>query len=176
MTYFEEGPLLIRDMEAPDIQAFAGAFFAQGWAASKPIELFARYYTESVADRRRVVVALWNGAVAGYVHVLPQAKAGPFAGKGLPEIVDFNVLKVYQRRGIGGRLLDVAESLAREWASSVTLGVGLYRDYGIAQRMYARRGYVPDGSGLWWRDRPSQPGETVINDDDLILYLEKPLS
>ncbi len=40
-------------------------------------------------------------------------------------------------------LMDAAEARAAERSAIVGLGVGLYADYGSAQRMYARRGYLP---------------------------------
>jgi hypothetical protein len=38
--------------------------------------------------------------------------------------------------------------LVAERSDVVGLGVGLYPDYGTAQRMYVRRGYLPDGRGV----------------------------
>jgi len=45
--------------------------------------------------------------------------------------------------------MDQAEQIIAERSDIVGIGVGLYADYGTAQRMYARRGYVPDGHGLF---------------------------
>ena len=57
----------------------------------------------------------------------------------------------------------------------VCIGVGMYPGYGAAQRLYVKRGYVPDGSGLWYRDRPLAPMAPCANDDDLVLHLSKKL-
>ena len=95
---------------------------------------------------------------------------------GYPEIVDFNVLEKFQRKGIGTKLMDVAEKIASEYADTVYLGVGLHSGYGSAQRMYVKRGYIPDGSGVWYKDKPCTPYDTIYtNDDDLVLYLSKKL-
>jgi hypothetical protein len=48
-------------------------------------------------------------------------------------------------------------------------------DYGAAQKLYALRGYVPDGLGLHWKNHHVQHGEEVTVDDDLALYLTKEL-
>ena len=59
---------------------------------------------------------------------------------------------------------------------SVALAVGLHNGYGNAQRMYVKRGYIPDGSGAWYRGKPCAQYETdIANDDDLVLFLSKPL-
>lgn len=37
--------------------------------------------------------------------------------------------------------------------------------------MYISRGYVLDGRGISYKNVPVNPGETVMVDDDLLLYL-----
>ena len=83
------------------------------------------------------------------------------------------MLEKYRKNGIGIRLMDVAEQLARAYGPAVCLGVGLHSGYGGAQRLYAKRGYLPDGSGVWYRDAVCEPYAICRNDDDLILYLSK---
>ncbi|HEU0299590.1 MAG TPA: hypothetical protein VFR37_09055 [Longimicrobium sp.] len=51
-----------------------------------------------------------------------------------------------------------------------------YADCGAAQRLYVRRGYVPDGRGIHYDGRPVPGGEHVADDDDLVLYLVKDLA
>lgn len=67
--------------------------------------------------------------------------------------------------------MNAAEELATDYADIVYLGVGLHNGYGTAQRMYVKRGYIPDGSGVWYQDQVCKPYETYKNDDTLILYL-----
>lgn len=95
--------------------------------------------------------------------------------KGYPEIVDFGVLEKYRRHGIGTILMDAAEEIAAAYADTVYLGVGLHSGYGNAQRMYIKRGYIPDGSGVWYQDKICSPYEACTNDDDLVLYLSRKL-
>ena len=86
------------------------------------------------------------------------------------------MLQKYQCKGIGGKLMDAAEQIAARHSDTVCLGVGLCREYGSAQRMYAKRGYIPDGSGVWYQDKQCVQYETVCTvDDDLLLYLTKKL-
>ena len=72
-------------------------------------------------------------------------------------------------------MMEHVEAIAAQYDSVVTLGVGLHSGYGRAQKLYARRGYVPDGSGVWYRDAVAAQYAPVCNDDDLILYLYKNL-
>ncbi|MGI6255897.1 MAG: GNAT family N-acetyltransferase [Acutalibacter sp.] len=172
MTYYRDQNITVRPMVESDCEAFTQGFAAQGW--NKPLEQFQRYLQEQQEGVRKVLVGTWQGETAGYTTLLPQATAGPFAGKGWPEVSDFNVLQKFQRRGIGNKIFDVAEDLARP-QGTICLGVGLYDGYGTAQRMYVKRGYVFDGSGLWYQEHPQEPGGPCLADDDLILYLSKPL-
>lgn len=174
MTYYDKDSLCIRDMEPGDAAEFSAAFEGEGLAKGR--QLFEHYLAQAAGGERQVFAALWQGRPAGYVTLVPQAEAGPFRGLDLPEIKDFNVLPSVRRRGIGGALLDAAEEAAKGLGRTVTLGVGLYGDYGAAQRMYARRGYIPDGSGLWHGDKPVAPGREVTVDDDLVLFLAKELA
>lgn len=51
--------------------------------------------------------------------------------------------------------------------------MGLYPDYGSAQRIYVQRGYIPDGMGVTYNYERVSPGESVRLDDDLVLWFVK---
>lgn len=163
--------ITICSMKETDIDFFPAAFSAQGW--KKPQEQFISYYNQQQRGEICVFVAESGGFPAGYVLLLPHAVHGPFAARGIPTIADFNVLEKCQRAGIGSRLLDAAETAAAKEADEVCLGVGLHSGYGPAQRLYVKRGYIPDGSGVWYQDKPLMPYTACINDDNLVLYLSK---
>lgn len=76
---------------------------------------------------------------------------------------------------MGSKLMDVAEEIAAKYSDTVYLGVGLYSGYGSVQRMYVKRGYIPDGSGVWYGSGVCTPYSQCCNDDDLNLYLSKKL-
>ncbi len=171
--YCNDTPLVIRAMRESDVALLVHGFAEQGW--HKPAEQFELYLAEQKLGKREVVIAEMCGEVAGYVTLLPEKNAGPFAGLHLPEICDFNVLMKFQRRGIGEKLMDTAEMLAAERADTVTLAVGLHSGYGAAQRMYAKRRYIPDGTGCWYRDENLPQYSPCVNDDDLVFYMSKKL-
>ncbi|MBR5110465.1 MAG: GNAT family N-acetyltransferase [Clostridia bacterium] len=175
MVYYSDDALLIRSMEPKDAQVFTDGERTQGWNAD--IAKYQMRLADQAAGKAVSLVAVFQGQQAGYVNVYPDSAWGSFGGKGLPEIVDFGVLEKYRRRGIGSKLMDVAEQVASAYADTVYLGVGLHNGYGSAQRMYVKRGYIPDGSGVWYRDKPCTPYDTIYtNDDDLVLYLSKQLA
>ena len=55
------------------------------------------------------------------------------------------------------------------------IGIGLHPGYNAAQRLYGKRGYIPDGRGITYRDRFLKEGEHIVLDDDLVLHLTKRL-
>ncbi len=167
-------PPLIRPLRASDPALIASAFTAIGW--SKPRELYERYLVEQEARQRHVWLAFTSGQFAGYVTLNWQPAYVPFQAEGIPEIQDLNVLPAFRRRGIGSALLDTAESVAAERSKAVGIAVGLCPDYGPAQRLYVRRGYVPDGRGIAYRGHTVKYGEQVVVDDDLVLCLTRGLS
>ena len=72
--------------------------------------------------------------------------------------------------------MDIAEQIAARYSGTVCLGVGLHSGYGSAQRLYVKRGYVPDGSGVWYGNKVCPPYDASCeNDDSLILYMSKQL-
>jgi GNAT superfamily N-acetyltransferase len=156
-----------------DIEKFVKGFAEQNW--HKSCELFNKYYNQQENKEKEVIVAEVDGSVTGYVTLLPYTNVGPYAYKNIPEIVDFNVLIKYQRRGIGNKIMDVAEALAKENSDYVSLSVGLHYGYGTAQRMYVKRGYIPDGSGVWYNGKQLEQYMECVNDDDLTLYFLKAL-
>ena len=174
MIYRQDDELVIRDMEEADGPVFVEELTAQGWHPD--IEDFRARMKDRTEGKAVALTAVYRGQPAGYVYLYLTVREGPFKGKGWPMIVDFNVLKKDQRKGIGGRLMDAAERIAERYADTVCLGVGVCDSYGSAQRLYVKRGYIPDGSGVWYRGRQCVQYETVCTvDDDLVLFLYRKL-
>ena len=173
MVYYEDEKILIRDMVQSDAQIITDEEIAQGW--DQTIDKYEMRLEHQAAGKSIALVAEYKGNVAGYINVYPNSEWGAFANQGYPEIVDFGVLEKYRRNGIGSKLMDVAEQIALKYSEIVYLGVGLHSGYGSAQRMYVKRGYIPDGSGVWYHDKVCPQYEDCCNDDDLVLYLSKVL-
>ncbi|HFQ93343.1 MAG TPA: GNAT family N-acetyltransferase [Anaerolineae bacterium] len=163
----------IRPLRESDPEIISAAFTKIGW--DKPIAQYEQYLEEQRMGSRSVLVATIAGKFAGYVTINWQSYYAPFRAAGIPEIQDFNVLPHFRRRGIGTALLTRAEKLVAQRSSVVGIGVGMHSDYGNAQRLYVKRGYVPDGRGLTYDGRVLKPMENTVNDDDLVLYFTKSL-
>ncbi len=122
------------------------------------------------------LIATAGSDVIGYVAIVWESNYAGFRNRGIPLVHQIAVAGPFRRQDVATRLMDAAEQLARD-RGVATLGitVGLFDEYGPAQRLYARRGYVPDGRGACWGQRPLSKGMQVTMDDDLIVWLTKDL-
>ena len=75
----------------------------------------------------------------------------------------------------GSALMDEAEADARRTSDVVGLRVGLHSGYEAAQRLYVRRGYLPDGAGAILDGRSVSEGAQIRLDDDVTLRMTKRL-
>jgi GNAT superfamily N-acetyltransferase len=163
--------LHIRALRAADPPVMAEAFARMG----KRVSLFERNLAEQAAGMRSCFVATVLEAFAGYatIHWAPPYSA--FASCGIPEIQDLNVLPSFRRQGIATALLDLAEAQIAARSQIAGISVGLHPGYNDAQRLYIKRGYIPDGRGVTYNNRYLSEGETTILDDELLLHLTRPV-
>ena len=162
----------IKLLTADDIDTIVNAFTASNWT-EKPASIFETYCIEQNKQERIVWLAYQNNVFAGYVTLKWQSEYPYFKENNIPEIKDLNVLPSFRNQGVGSTLLDIAEKAAFENSDQVGIGVGLYPDYGAAQRLYVKRGYIPDGRGIAYEHRTLLPGESTVLDDELILWMVK---
>ena len=148
---------------------------AQAFVAYKPFEIFETYFAERQTGTRKVWIAFYQKEVAGYVTLNHDSLYVPFRQAAIPEIQDLNVLPEMRKKGIGNALLEAAECNAFKKSIHVGLGVGLHADYGDAQKLYIKRGYIPDKRGITYRYQSCEFGESFVLDDDLILWFTKTL-
>ena len=163
----------VREMTHEDPQIMAEVFRAQGW--NKPQDQYEKYYGEQTGSRRTVLVAELKGKFVGYLTIVWESDYSPFRDAGIPEIVDLNVVLAQQRKGIGSVLMDKAELRISEKSKVVGIGVGLSSDYGAAQILYVKRGYLPDGRGLHFHGRQLRFGDKTTVDHSLVMYFTKKL-
>lgn len=162
---------VIRPLISSDIPIIVARFVEHHWPKSSLI--FEHYLQEQQRGDRLVWIAEFHHQFAGYVTLVWQSTYPPFLEKQIPEIKDLNVLPSFRNQGVGTKLLTTAENEASHRSPIVGIGVGLYQDYGAAQKLYVKRGYVPDGQGITYHDQLVVPGSQVVVDDDLVLWMTK---
>lgn len=164
--------LKIVSLQKDHISQIVATFTAIGW--HKPASIYEQYLQEQALNTRKVWLAFQEEHFVGYVTLNLESLYLPFREQNIPEIMDLNVLPEYRQHGVGFYLLDIAEIWAFDIGyETVGLGVGLHKDYGAAQRLYIKHGYIPDGLGVTYNYVPTAYEESVKTDDDLVLWLTK---
>ncbi len=165
--------IILRDIQKSDCQVINQAFQAQGW--NKSVAQYMQYFAYQESGERDIILAELDGFFAGYLTIKWKSDYEPFQEKGIPEIVDFNVLQRFQRMGIGTKLMDEAERRIKKVSDFAGLGFGVTQDYGAAQILYFHRNYQPDGRGLIRNSKSIQLGENITIGHDIVFCLIKKL-
>ncbi len=172
-VYYHDDKLTIRSMRPEDAKVYYDTYLSYDWHPQ--METYENYYKEQQKGERLVFVPEYKGKVVGICTLVLHPSEGPWGGKDMPEIVDLCVFFHIHKSGIGSKLLDVAESEAGKRSDTVFLAVGCHSGYGPAQRIYVKRGYIPDGSGVWYQNKQLDQYAPCVNDDDLLLFMSKQL-
>jgi GNAT superfamily N-acetyltransferase len=133
-------------------------------------------YFEEAFGRSDIYMAYANKSLAGFCLLNFAPRYRIYRRLNIPEIQDINVLPAERRKGIAIALINYCEEIAREQGHDmIGISVGLSREYGPAQILYAKLGYVPDGNGVTYDREPIAPERAYRIDDDLSLMLIKPI-
>ncbi|MCE9506958.1 MAG: GNAT family N-acetyltransferase [Alphaproteobacteria bacterium] len=164
----------IRQATASDLDGL-GRIAAEMGTVHEP-GYFERCLAEQREKKRVVLIAAQAVRPVGYVQLIWQPLYQPFRKQDIPEIQDLNVIPEARQQGLGGRLVEACEALVRQAGKSAAgIGVGLYSRYGAAQRLYVKKGYIPDGAGVCYDDAAVRANEMRAIDDLLTLKLIKDL-
>ena len=172
-TYYSDEKLIIRSMISEDSNVLFDTYLSYGWHPN--IETYENYYKEQEKGKRLVFIAEYEGRVSGQCTLILNPNEGPWANRGIPEIADLTVFFDVHNKGIGNKILEAVEKEASKISRQVYLAVGVHSGYGPAQRIYVKRGYVFDGSGVWYQGKQLEQYAPCCNDDDLVLFMIKEL-
>ncbi len=168
--------VVIRPANESDIELLVRDYTAPWISAEEVRTRWQKYYEEQQNNMRTAALLAREGEILGYGSLLLRSLYPHFADSHIPEICDLWIHEKYQRTGLGTKLISWLEALAsKQGYSIVGIGVGLYADYGPAQKLYFKLGYAPDGNGITYKYQPTTPGETYPLDDELLLWLKKSL-
>jgi chloramphenicol 3-O phosphotransferase len=171
-----QAKILIRPMHAHDIAKIVSRYSFPWSTPEKTKSLWDTYYREQQEKIRTVAVLEKDHEILGYGSLLRKPECPFFTQKNIPEINAIWIDENHRNQGLGTALVKWIEDHARqEGHHQIGIGVGLYKDYGPAQRLYFQLGYIPDGNGITYKGQPTIPGQSYPLDDDLILWLTKSL-
>ena len=163
----------IRPLLQQDIQILGNLYFP--WSTrQKTIEKWTCYLEEQKTGNRLSCIVEYQDKIMGYGHLLFLSEYPHFRSQNIPEINDVWIYEPYRKQGLSTLLISHLEQKAKELGyQQIGIGVGLYRDYGTAQKLYFQLGYTPNGEGITHKHLPVVPGDSYPVDDDLILWLIK---
>lgn len=171
----QEKVAIIRVMGKNDIDALVNQFCFPWSTKQATTEKWVRYWCEHQEKIRTVYLLENKTQLIGYASLLHISEYRNFKRE-IPEINDVWVAEGWRNKGLGTMLIRHLENSARKMNyQHVGIGVGLYADYGAAQKLYVHLGYSPDGFGITYKYQPTVPGESYPLDDELILWLKKDL-
>ena len=165
----------IRNVINSDIAALQS--IATAMRAVHEVQYFERCLAEQSAGHRVLLLAEEDGALPlGYVQLIWSPVYPLFRRMNIPEIQDLNVIPDARQQGIGSALVDACEALVLEKGyGDIGISVGLHSGFGAAQRLYIRKGYLPDGAGIAYDEITVTAGEMRSVDDLLMLKMTKTL-
>ncbi len=165
----------IRSLAPKDIETLGDLHFP--WSSrEKTIAQWTLYFQEHQQGIRKAQIVLQQNSIVGYGHLLFQSEYPEFKNNDIPEIQALWIFDPFRNKGLGTKLIRHLETLACEKGyTKIGIGVGLYKDYGPAQRLYHHLGFSPNGEGVTYKYAPVIAGEAHPVDDDLILWLTKTL-
>lgn len=169
--------ITIRVMQDKDVSTLIKIFCFPWSSVEATRDKWVQYYKEHLEQIRTVYLLEKQGHILGYASLLRQSNYPSFKDDGIPEINDVWISAEHRGHGLGTRLIQHLEKKAcQENYRQIGLGVGLYQDYGSAQKLYIHLGYIPDGKGVIYKSQPVIPGDSYPVDDDFLIWLKKDLS
>ncbi len=168
--------LIIRQLNEEDIGILAQTFCFPWTNIEDSTKKWKMYFQDSINKSRFVVVIESNHDLIGYGSLLFNSKYSFFKESNIPEINDIWIKETHRRKGLGKKLINFLENKAISMGyKKIGIGVGLYNDYGSAQKLYCKLGYIPDGRGVTYKYFQVKAGKSLPIDDELILWFEKSL-
>ncbi len=160
-----EGDIILRDMEGADSQLLEKTFMHINHST------YTSYYEELLSGESELIIALYSGELAGYAKL--DWKDEELEEENIPVIKELHVIEDYRNKGIASRLMDELEKRAATKSQYCAIGVGLSETYEAAQHLLAKRGYEPDGRGIFYIEPGFIHDELEVDDNQALMMIKK---
>lgn len=160
-----EGDIILRDMESADSQLLEKTFMHINHST------YTSYYEEMLSGESELIIALYNGELAGYAKL--DWENEELEEENIPVIKELHVIEGYRNKGIASRLMDELEKRAATKSQYCAIGVGLSETYEAAQHLLAKRGYEPDGRGVFYIEPGLVHDELEVYDNQALMMIKQ---
>ena len=165
--------LQISELQQSFIAWAKTGYTKMGWGEDEGY--FETCLEQQEADKLVVLVSHNDTSYFGHLKLVWRPTYLNFRENNVPEIKDLNVIPNMRRQGIATGIIARAEQLAAKKCTSIGISVGLHHWYGPPQRLYAKRGYIPDGHGIYFNNIRVEVDDSITANDELVLHLVKKL-
>ncbi len=160
-----EGDIILRDMESADSQLLEKTFMHTNHST------YTSYYEEMLSGESELIIALYNGELAGYAKL--DWNDEELEEEHIPVIKELHVREGFRNQVIASRLMDELEKRAAAKSQYCAIGVGLSEAYEAAQHLLAKRGYEPDGRGIFYIEPGFIHDELEVDDNQALMMIKK---
>ena len=169
--------ITIRKLQEKEIDELVRVFTPPWSTPEATRKQWVQYFLEQEKGARVACVLERGKEFLGYGSLLLDPENLKFKENKIPEINSLWIGEKWRHQGLARKLIAYLEDLARKLGyKTVGIAVGLYADYGPAQKLYANLGYMPDGNGATYKGSLVIPGESYPMDDDLLYWSIKALN
>lgn len=109
----------------------------------------------------------------GFAVLNHQPRYAVYKRMGVPEIQDVFVMPNFRGQGVATALIIHCEQQVA--GETVGISVPVSPNYGVAQRLYYKMGYMPDGNGVTYDREMVKHGDKVNLDENCCLMMVKSL-
>ena len=135
--------------------------------------IYKSYLKETASGQCQYMVIYDMGQLAGYAKIDWQSNYEDFDEVGIPEVKEIQVFEGFRHKGLGTCLMDKIEEMVKERSDYCGVGVGLAEPYEAAAKLLARRGYEPDGRGVFYIEPEYVQDELEVDDYQALMMIKK---
>ena len=169
--------LVLKTIDKIDIEDLFNDFEGNYLSREDRRKVYKQYLDEQKEGKRYSLFGYINEKCIGFGTLAYESGHPLFRKNRIPEIKDLNIMPSFRGKGTASFIISELENKAKEEGyETIGIGVGMYPDYGKAQRLYVKFGYIPTGEGLFCDDKQLQYGDNIKMNDGVCLYFTKDLS
>lgn len=135
--------------------------------------IYKSYLEETCSGQCQYIVIYKEGQIAGYAKIDWKSSYEDFEEEGIPEVKDVIIFEGFRKQGLGTHLMNMVEHKVKKHSDYCAVGVGLAEPYESAQRLFARRGYEPDGKGVFFIEPELVQDELEVDDYQALMLIKK---
>ncbi|OPJ64892.1 hypothetical protein [Clostridium oryzae] len=163
--------IILRDLNEYDWDVIEESFRREGW--QKDLESYKQYFDYMKQGICSIIIAQWLEDFAGVLVINWQSEYENFKEREIPEISDIRVVHKFMRSSVYDELMDEAEKRIFQKKDTAGIGISLAAEYSQTHILCIKRGYIPDGTGIYKQNKQLQLGQQIIFDEKLKMYMIK---